>query len=83
MNVQEIITLVTIVVTWILGILAKKSKFINTNLIPLQNLAIGLIVAIIEYIIVKDFSVAIAVSGLLAGSTYDIVHNLMKLKKGE
>jgi hypothetical protein len=38
------------------------------------------IVAIIEWIITKDFSTAIALSGLLAGGTYDILHNLNKLR---
>ena len=54
--------------------------FINNNLIPIQNLVIGVIIAIIEFIITKDFKVSIAVSGLLAGGTYDIVHNLNKIK---
>ena len=83
MELTEIITVVTIVVTWILGALAKKFSWISTNLIPLQNIAIGLIIAIIEWIITKDFSTAIALSGLIAGGSYDIFHNLKKLIKGE
>ena len=31
----------------------------------------------------QDFKVAIALSGLIAGGTYDIVHNLNKLIKGD
>lgn len=83
MELTEILTVVTIVVTWILGALAKKFSWISTNLIPLQNIAIGIIVAIIEWIITKDFSTAIALSGLIAGGSYDIFHNLKKLIKGE
>ena len=41
---------------------------------------IGVIVAVIEWIITKDFSTAIAVSGLIAGGIYDIGHNLQKMK---
>ena len=84
MELTNIITMVTIIVTWILGIVSKKSKFINNNLIPVQNILIGVVVAIIEWIITKDFKVAIALSGILAGGTYDIIHNLEKMiRKGE
>lgn len=80
MSLEVIITLVTMVVTFLCGIIAKKSKWFNTNLIPIQNIFIGIIVAIIEWIITKDFSTAIAVSGLIAGGVYDIGHNLQKMK---
>ena len=81
MDITSIVTLVTIIVTYLLGILAKKSSFINNKLIPIQNILIGLIVAIIEWIITKDFKVAIALSGLLSGGLYDVGHNLQKLIK--
>ena len=83
MDITSIVTLVTIVVTYLLGILAKKSTFINNKLIPIQNILIGLIVAIIEWVITKDFKVAIALSGVLAGGLYDIPNNLRKLYKNE
>ena len=83
MELTQIITVVTIVLTWILGVFAKKSKFISNNLIPIQNILIGVFVAIIEWIITKDFKVAIALSGLLAGGAYDIFHNLEKMIKKE
>lgn len=82
MDLENIIVLVTIVVTWLLGIVSKKCTFISNNLIPVQNLLIGLIVAIIEYIITKDFNIAIAASGLLAGGIYDIKNNSKKLIEG-
>ena len=84
MELSQIVMIITIVITWLLGILSKKSKFINNNLIPIQNLIIGLIVALIEWIITKDFNTAIALSGLVAGGTYDILHNLQKIiNRGE
>lgn len=83
MELTQTITVVTIILTWILGIFAKKSKFISNNLIPIQNILIGVTVAIIEWIITKDFKVAIALSGLLAGGAYDIFHNLEKMIKKE
>jgi uncharacterized membrane protein YeaQ/YmgE (transglycosylase-associated protein family) len=81
MELTEILTLVTIIVTWILGALAKKSTFVKNELIPLQNILVGLIVALIEWAITKDFSTAIALSGVFAGGTYDIFHNIEKIIK--
>ena len=80
MELAEIISIVTFVVTLICGYITKKHPKISNKIIPVQNLLIGLIVAIIEWIITKDFKTAIALSGLLAGGTYDIVHNLKKMK---
>lgn len=80
MELTEILSIVTFVVTLICGVITKKIPSISNKIIPIQNLAIGLIVAAIEWIITKDFSTALALSGLLAGGTYDIVHNLKKLR---
>ena len=74
-----IITIVTMIVTYILGVISKKAPWLSNNLIPVQNLLIGIIVAIVYWIITEDFSVAIAVSGLLAGGIYDIGNNLKKI----
>ena len=81
MDKTYILSLVTIFVTMILGMISKKSNFINNNLIPIQNLLVGLIFAIIEWIITKDFKMAIAMSGLIADGTYDIIKNLNEMKK--
>ena len=83
MELSTLISLVTIIVTWLLGIVSKKYTKLNNKLIPIQNILIGLIVALIEWIVTKDFKVAIALSGIIAGGTYDIFHNLEKLIKGE
>lgn len=79
MELTQIITIVTMIVTWILGIVSKKSKWVDNNLIPIQNILIGLVVAIIEWIITGDFSIALSASGLLAGGSYDVFHNIKKL----
>lgn len=81
MEISNLIAIVTMVVTIILGFISKKSKYVSNNMIPLQNLVIGLIVAIVEFIITKDFNTAIALSGIMAGGIYDIGHNLAKLLK--
>lgn len=79
MELETIVVLVTVVVTFLCGLIAKKVSWFNNYLIPIQNILIGVIVAIIEFIITKDFSVAIALSGLIAGGAYDIGNNLKKI----
>ena len=79
MDLEVLVTLVTAVVTFICGIIAKKNEKFNNHLIPIQNVIIGLTVAVIEWIITKDFSTAIMASGVLAGGSYDVVHNLKKI----
>ncbi len=83
MNLETIITLVTVIVTFFCGIVAKKSTWFNTNLIPIQNIIIGVVIAVVEFIITKNFSVAIATSGLIAGGIYDIGHNLTKISENK
>lgn len=83
MELSTLISLVTIIVTWVLGMISKKYTKLNNKLIPMQNILVGLVVALIEWIVTKDFKVAIALSGIIAGGTYDIFHNLEKLIKGE
>jgi Na+/glutamate symporter len=83
MELSTLISLVTILVTWLLGYISKRSTWVNNRIIPIQNILIGLIVAIVEWIVTKDFKVAIALSGIIAGGTYDVFHNLEKIVKGE
>lgn len=80
MSIEYIVALITIIVEIILGFISKKNPKISNKLIPIQNLLVGIIVAVVEFVITKDFNTAIAVSGLIAGGTYDIVHNLKKLR---
>ena len=83
MELETIVVLVTVVVTFLCGLIAKKVSWFNNHLIPIQNILIGVIVAIIEFIITKDFSVAIALSGLIAGGAYDIGNNLKKITNNQ
>ena len=78
-EITDLFAIVTFVVALIGGFIVKKIPQISNKLIPLQNLAIGIIVAIIEWIITEDFSTAVMLSGLMAGGAYDRVHNLTKL----
>lgn len=66
------ITLATIIATIIIGQLTKKHTNLTTRRIPLQNLAIGIIVCIIQFAITRDINTAVAVSGLMSGGIYDL-----------
>lgn len=79
MELTQIISIATFIVALVLGFVSKKSKYVENNLIPLQNLLIGVIVSVVELIITKDFDTAILLSGVLAGGIYDIPNNLKKL----
>ena len=84
MEISYIIGIVTVVVTFVCGLIAKKVSWFNNKLIPIQNLAIGIIAGIIYYCITKDLNVVIMAVGLGTGGAYDIVSNLQKLlEKGE
>lgn len=79
MNTTYVIGIISIVVSFICGIIAKKIPWFNNNLIPIQNLIIGIIAALVDFIITKNFTLALTVSGVTAGGTYDILHNLNKI----
>lgn len=79
MSLETIISITTILVSFILGLIAKRVEWISNHLIPIQNLIIGIIAAVIYYIITKDVNLVIAGLGLFTGGTYDIASNFKKL----
>ncbi|MCI5984395.1 MAG: hypothetical protein MRZ35_04070 [Firmicutes bacterium] len=62
-----------------MGKLSKKYEFVKNEIIPIQNILVGITVAVIYYLVTKDVSLAIGTAGLFAGGTYDVVHNLRKM----
>ena len=81
-NTELVVTLLTMILTWILGFIAKRCPYVNNNLIIIQNIVIGLIVSIFYYIVTKDFNLAITLSGVFADSGYNLIHNVEKLIRG-
>ena len=73
-NMEFIIGLISAITTYIFGKLAKKSKKIKTNSIPLQNILIALISTIIYYAVTKDFSMVVASGSPVATLLYDAFH---------
>lgn len=80
-NSETIITILTMVLTWVLGFLSKKCPYINNNFIIIQNIVVGLCVSIFYFIITKDFNLAITLSGIFAETGYNLIHNIEKLIK--
>ena len=81
MDINYIISLITVVITLIAGEITKKYPNIDKKkVIPIQNILIGIIIAIVNWIVTKDFNLAIAGSGLFAGGMYDLLSNLKSLK---
>lgn len=78
-NIETIITLISMTAIWILGYLSKKSQYINNNLIIIQNIVLGIISAIMYYVVTKDFNISIAMSGIFAETGYNLIHNIEKL----
>ena len=77
------VTVVTMIVTLVLGELSKKYGKIKSKIIPLQNLLIGLCVCLIEYAITKDFNAAIALSGIASGGIYDVTKAISQIFEKE
>ena len=67
MDLEVIISIVTVLVSFVLGLIAKRVIWINNHIIPLQNLLVGIIAAVIYYIITKDVNLVIAGLGLFTG----------------
>ena len=80
-NTELIVTLLTMTLTWILGFVSKRCPYINNNIIIIQNIVIGLVVALFYFIVTKDFNLAISLSGLFAETGYNLIHNIEKLIK--
>lgn len=79
-NMELIIAVITAIVTWVLGLVSKKSTKIKNNLIPIQNIIIMIIASGIYWYVTGDFSMVIASGSPVATMIYDTIHNL---KKGE
>ncbi len=72
----ELFCTISLLVSSLLARLSKKNQMFDNYLIPVQNLLIGVVMALVEWMITKDFKLAVAVSGIMAGGVYDVFHNL-------
>lgn len=78
LNAEIIMTVVTTLVTYIFGLLAKKYQWIDSEYIPIQNGIIGILVGIICYLtgltntgLIPTIILSMFGS-MAAGGTYDL-----------
>ena len=76
LTLEMIIPVITIIVSYIFGFLAKKFKWYKKKYIPIQNAIIGILSAIIYCVAVPDANylttLFTALSGFVAGGVYDL-----------
>lgn len=76
---ENIIEIITVLITLVLGYVAKRNPKFNNKRIPVQNLLIGITSFVINFIVTRDINGSLVFSGLLAGGTYDLLKNLKKI----
>lgn len=77
-NIETIITIVTIIITWVCGELAKKSKHILNNRIPIQNIIIAVTMTALYWFATGDISITVASGSPIATLIYDAIHSIKK-----
>jgi len=74
-TLETIIPVITVIISYIFGILAKKFNWYESKYIPVQNGIIGILSAVIYYIAVPESNFVVvlftALSGFAAGGIYD------------
>ena len=74
-TLETIIPVITVIISYIFGLLAKKFNWYESKYIPIQNGVIGIVSAIINYIAVPESNFVVvlftALSGFAAGGVYD------------
>lgn len=77
-NMEFIISLVAMLVTWLLGKITKRYTKLSNKLIPLQNAFIMIICVVIYYFATGSVSAVIAAGSPVATLIYDVLHNIRK-----
>lgn len=84
MSIEEIVMVVTAIVTLIFGELAKRFNWLESKYVPVQNVLIGIIAGGLVYFLRLNENLLSSIllclfSSMCAGGTYD----LAKTKVGE
>ena len=82
-NLEQVMSLVTPIVTLIFSSLSKKSSWFNNKYLKYEHTAVGVISSII-YVIVQDkynlkTAIFLAISGILTGTVYNSVSTKKEL----
>lgn len=77
-NMEVIIMVITMVITWVFGLLTKKNEMLSNKLIPYQNIIIMAIATAVYYYATGSFSMVVASGSPIATLLYDMVHTSKK-----
>lgn len=77
-NMEMIISIISFLTTYILGLIAKKTNYLQSKIIPIQNLLIMTISVLFFYFVSGDISLVIASGSPVATLIYDTMHCLTK-----
>lgn len=77
-NMELIISLVSMLVTWIAGKITKRYTKLSNKVIPLQNAIIMIVCVVIYYFATGSISTVIAAGSPVATLIYDVIHNIRK-----
>ena len=82
-NMETIIMIITMGLTWLLGKLSKKNEKLSNKIIPYQNIIIMVIATIIYYLATGNWSMVIASGSPIATLLYDTYHITVKKEEYE
>lgn len=77
-NPEFVVSFISAFFTWFFGYLAKKSKLVRNNRIPIQNILICFCTILLYYGITGNISMIVASGSPIATLLYDLIHNLKK-----
>lgn len=77
-NMEFIISLVSMLITWTIGKVTKRYTNLSNKLIPLQNTIIMVVCVLIYFFATGDISLVIASGSPVATLIYDVWHNTKK-----
>ena len=76
LTIANLIPLISMVVSFVFGAMAKKFNWMPSKYVPIQNLVIGVIATVVYCLVAGDINwmqaLVTALSGLMAGGVYDL-----------
>lgn len=80
---EAIVGMCTIIITYIMGLLAKKFNWATSEYIPIQNLLIGILAGMLSYLVGLSDNIIVSIVACLfgafsAGGIYDTVKSNKK-----
>ena len=79
---EAILGMCNIIITYIMGILAKKFDWIESKYIPVQNLLIGIFAGVLSFLVGLSDNIIVSIVACLIGSfTAGGLYDTLKTKK--